>query len=176
MTAIDDKYLALGGPNGFLGSPADAGGELGTRDGHGRFRDFQGGTIMWSPASGAHEVHGRIRDKWAQLGGSSGFLGYPTTDESGTPDGHGRFNHFQGGSVYWTPQTDAHEVHGAIRDKWASVGWERSRLGYPLSDEMASGHARVSHFQGGTITWTPADGARIGVLIDNGTALNPVHE
>jgi uncharacterized protein with LGFP repeats len=25
-------------------------------------------------------------------------LGYPVTDETGTPDGHGRYNHFQGGT------------------------------------------------------------------------------
>jgi uncharacterized protein with LGFP repeats len=46
----------------------------------------------------------------------------PLTDESPTPDGIGRFNHFQGGSIYWTPGIGAHEVHGAIRDKWASMG------------------------------------------------------
>ena len=55
-------------------------------------------------------------------------LGYPVTDESGTPDHVGRFNHFEGGSIYWTPQTGAHEVHGAIRALWASLGWERSGL------------------------------------------------
>jgi len=183
MSAIDDKYAALGGPAGFLGQPADAGAgsaEMSTRDGHGRFRDFQAGTIVWSPETGAHEVHGRIRDKWGQLRGEGGFLGYPVTDETGTPDGRGRFNHFQGGSVYWTPQIDAHEVHGAIREKWASLGWERSRLGYPVSDELAlvGGHGRRSRFQHGVITWTPEGGARVdaSVPIDDGTALNPVHE
>ena len=46
-----------------------------------------------------------------------GFLHYPVTDETGTPDGVGRFNHFEGGSIYWTPGTGAKEVHGAIRDQ-----------------------------------------------------------
>src|ERR671933_143954 len=113
MSAIDDKYAELGGPNGFLGRPFDAGagsGEMATANGRGRFRDFERGTIVWSPETGAHEVHGRIRDKWAQLRGEGGFLGFPLTDETGTPDGRGRFNHFQGGSIYWTPETDAHEV------------------------------------------------------------------
>jgi uncharacterized protein with LGFP repeats len=45
------------------------------------------------------------------------------------------FNRFQGGSICWTPHTGAHEVHGGIRQKWTDMGWERSRLGYPLSDE-----------------------------------------
>jgi uncharacterized protein with LGFP repeats len=171
MTAIDDKWAALGGPHGFLGQPHDEGGgsaEAATPDGRGRFRDFQGGTIYWTPQTGAHEVHGAIRLKWAQLRGERGFLGYPVTDETGTPDGVGRFNHFQGGSIYWTPQTGAHEVHGAIREKWASIGWERSFLHYPVSDERIppSGHGRVSEFQGGAIVWTPEHGADARHRID----------
>lgn len=170
MSAIDDKYAALGGPRGFLGPPFDAGagsGEMETRNRRGRFRDFRNGTIYWSPATQAHEVHGDIRVKLARLGGTDGFLGFPSTDELGTPDGRGRFNHFERGSIYWTPQTGAFEVHGAIRDKWASLGWERSWLRYPTSDERAApGGARVSEFQGGVIVWTPGRGADARVRID----------
>jgi uncharacterized protein with LGFP repeats len=99
MSAIDDKYAALGGAAGFLGEPFDAGAgsaEMDTSNGKGRCRDFQRGSIVWSPATGAHEVHGRIRDKWAALGGERGFLGFPLTDESPTLDGRGRFNQFEG--------------------------------------------------------------------------------
>ena len=159
MSAIDDKYNQLGGPSGWLGAPFDAGagsGEGPSGNG-GRERDFVNGTIVWTQQTGAHEVHGNIRLKWAQLGGSRGFLGFPVTDETGTPDGVGRYNHFQGGSIYWTPQTGAHEVHGGIREKWASLGWERSSLRYPMSDEQASNvpGGRLSQFQGGSIYWTP---------------------
>jgi uncharacterized protein with LGFP repeats len=106
-------------------------------------------------------VIGDIRDKWISLGGPQSFLGNPLTDETPTPDGRGRFNHFEGGSIYWTPTTGAHEVHGAIRDKWASMGWERSSLGYPLSDETptSDGVGRFNNFQRGQIAWSPAKGA-----------------
>lgn len=171
MTAIDDKYAQLGGPGGFLGRPFDAGAgseELPNRSGRGTFRDFEHGTIIWSPETGAHEVHGDIRVKWARLGGEDGFLGFPLTDETGTPDGIGRYNHFEGGSIYWTPNTGAHEVHGAIRDKWASLGWETGRLRYPTSDEREgpNGHGRISQFQGGAIHWTPEKGAEVMHRID----------
>jgi uncharacterized protein with LGFP repeats len=163
MSAIDDKYNQLGGPGGFLGAPVDEGAgdaEMNTADNRGRVRDYAGGSIYWTPQTGAHEVHGMIRVKWAQLGGVRSFLGYPLRDETGTPDGRGRFNHFEHGSIYWTPETDAHEVHGAIRDKWESMGWERSFLGYPTSDEKsAPGNARVSNFEGGDIVWTQEKGA-----------------
>jgi len=171
MSAIDDKYAQLGGPAGFLGRPFNAGagsGEMDTADRRGRFRDFERGTIYWTPATGAHEVHGDIRLKWARAGGGRSFLGYPLTDETGTPNRRGRFNHFEHGSIYWTPATGAHEVHGAIRDKWASLGWERSRLGFPTSDETIApnGRGRISEFEGGVITWTPEGGAQVRLRID----------
>ena len=153
--AIRDKWLALGGPSSFLGQPLTD--ELTTPDGVGRYNHFQGGSIYWTPNTGAHEVHGDIRNKWAALGWERSFLGYPLTDESPTPDGIGRFNHFQGGSIYWTPKTGAHEIHGDIRNKWASMGWERSFLGYPLTDESPTpdGIGRFNHFQSGSIYWKP---------------------
>ncbi len=92
-----------------------------------------------------HEVHGAILGKYEELGAEASFLGYPTTDESGTPDGVGRFNHFQAGSIYWTPSTGAHEVHGLIREFWAAHGWERNvALGYPISDELIPDR-RIGH-------------------------------
>ena len=89
------------------------------------------------------------------------MVGYPSTDEIGTPDGIGRFNHFQYGSIYFTPQTGAWEVHGAIRAHWAALGWERSVVGYPTSDEtpVGDGIGRYNKFQHGTIYWSPTTGA-----------------
>ena len=87
---------------------------------------------------------------------------YPVNDETATPgDGIGRYNHFQAGSIYWTPATGAHEVHGAIRKLWAGMGWERSFLGYPTSDELSTedGLGRYSEFQHGSIYWRPTTGA-----------------
>ncbi|HYG81904.1 MAG TPA: galactose oxidase-like domain-containing protein [Pyrinomonadaceae bacterium] len=155
MSAIDDKYAALGGPAGLLGSPTTP--EQAAPDGVGRFRHYQRGSIYWTALTGAHEVHGAIRGKWSSLGWERSLLGYPLTDELPTPDGVGRFNHFAGGSIYWTLATGAHEVHGDIRIRWAALGWERGHLGYPTSDEMDTPHgdSRMSHFQGGAIYWDP---------------------
>jgi uncharacterized protein with LGFP repeats len=161
MTLIDRKYQELGGQGGFLGRPVSE--ERDTPDGRGHFRHFDGGSIYATLETDAHEVHGAIRDKWQELEWERGFLGFPVTDETPTPDGRGRFNHFEGGSIYWTPQTGAHEVHGAIRDKWAELEWERGFLGYPISDETPTpdGRGRYSRFEGGTIYWTPEGGTRV---------------
>src|SRR5450432_72446 len=100
-----------------------------------------------------------VGDKYAQLGGAKGFLGAPTTAEAPTPDGVGRYRHFAGGSIYWHPSAGAHEVHGLIRGHWAALGYERSYLGYPTSDEMDSfdSGGRVSKFQGGELIWREAN-------------------
>ncbi|MGW1817559.1 LGFP repeat-containing protein [Streptomyces sp. NPDC002125] len=150
MSAIDDKWAQ----SQWLGQPVDTGAgsdEGANPDGRGRSRDYQNGSIYWSPQTGAHEVHGDIRLQYARLGGSGNFLGYPVTDESPCPDGVGRFNHFEGGSIYWTPETGAHEVHGPIRQTWADMGWERSFLRYPVSDEMGPPERRNNRFQGGHV-------------------------
>jgi hypothetical protein len=110
--------------------------------------------VTWSIRT--YEVHGLIRDKWIALGAANGLAGHPVTNETGCPDGRGRYNHFEKNcSIYWTPQTGAHEVHGFIRGKWAELGWERG-LGYPLSDEEdMPGGGRMSRFERGVIRWQP---------------------
>jgi LGFP repeat len=164
--AIRDKYNQLGGPLSALGCPTTN--ETGTPDGAGRFNHFQNGSIYYHPAIGAFEVQGAIHALWASLGWE-GF-GYPITDETGTPDGVGRDNHFRaflpGGvtadaSIYWTPATGAHEVHGAIRLNWQQLGWETSFLGYPVSDEHDVPGGRQNDFQNGSIFWSGPTGTQV---------------
>lgn len=160
MTAIDDKHAELGGA-GFFGDPLDA--ERTAADGIGRYRHFANASIYWSPATGAHEVHGAILGRWAGLGAEA-FLGYPVTDETVAADGVGRFGLFERGAVYWSPATGAHEVYGAILATWQGLGAERSSLGYPVSGERpASDGGRFGLFQNGTVRWTPAAGTAVGV-------------
>lgn len=213
MSAISDKYAALGGAGGWLGPATNN--ETSCPDHIGRFQHFQHGSIYWAPATGAHEVHGLIREKWAHLGWERSPLGYPVSDESESPNGKGRynlfqsgaivwkkganeafeshgairgawgrfgyengwlgfaltdetktpdqvgrFNHFDGGSIYWKPTIGAHEVHGAIRDYWAQHGWERNAaLGYPISDEQVhKTKNRFSDFENGVLYWRPSSG------------------
>ena len=152
--AIDAKYRALGGCGSFLGRPVTN--ELVTPDGVGRYSVFEHGSIYWTAELGAHEVHGYIRDEWRDVGWEAGILGYPITDETPTPDGVGRYNVFERGSIYWSPSTGAHEVHGRIRDEYEELGWEAGQLGYPVSGEYAVDGGRRSDFEHGSITWLSA--------------------
>jgi uncharacterized protein with LGFP repeats len=155
--AIGAEWTALGGASGFLGNPLNneynVAGVTGAR-----MEDFAGGSICWSAGTGAHEVHGGILAKYRAAGNAVSY-GLPITDESKTPDGIGRYNHFTGGrSIYWAPSTGAHLIYGTIRAKWASLGWERGRLGYPTTDEYSVTGGRRNDFQHGSITWTSPSG------------------
>lgn len=96
--AILDKYDTLSdAAKTDLGQPIDD--EQRNPDG-GVFQQFEGGVIVHQAES--YVVWGKIRDKWNELGGSQGKLGYPTSDETDTPDG-GKQTIFQHGTVTWKP-------------------------------------------------------------------------
>ena len=132
-------------------------------DGRGRFQRFEGGSIYWTPQTGAWTVRGAILEKWGEFQWEQGFVGYPMMDEVDPGDGRGRFQNFEGGQIYWTPETGAHEVHGPIFDKWGMDGWQKGKLGYPVTDIMdAPGKDAVyCEFENGRIDWNPMDGAKV---------------
>lgn len=168
--AIGEKYKALGGPGGPLGRPLTS--EANAPHG-GRFNNFQNGSIYWHPSIGAFAVWGAIGGKWNDYRHAE--FGYPLTDETKAADGIGRFNHFRAvhisgkpeSSIYWTPETGARVIYGAIRHKWAQLGWER--WAYPITDEMKTpdGVGRYNHFRAvhlpgkpeASIYWHPRYGA-----------------
>ena len=167
---VRDKWASMRWEQSLLGYPVE---DLGkSPDGDGQYCHFQGGSIYWSKETQAHEVHGKVRDKWSSMGWELGVLGYPITDVQVTPDGLGRFVLFRGkvnGAIFYTVPTGAHEVHGYIFDKWASLGSEKSSLGYPTSDEMddvpGPKGGRVSIFQNGSIHWDPKDPTHPRVVV-----------
>lgn len=121
--------------------------------------DFENCDIYCSPSTGTHEVHGDIRAKYDAKKGPKSDLFLPITDETATPapNNKGRYNHFSGnGSIYWHPDTGPMEVRGGIRNSWARQGWERSRYGFPTSDEIRISPNVAqwySDFQNGVIFW-----------------------
>ena len=164
--AIEVEYDQAGGFNMF-GNPTTA--ELNAAN-FGKFQVFErNNSIYWHADTGAHQVGGRIRDKWSDLGWENGNLHYPITRERDALGG--RFNNFQGGSIYWSSATDAHNVQGLIYQKWADNNWERGPLGFPASDEFSAGNGsgKGNHFQNkSSIYWTSGTGAHtvIGEIRD----------
>lgn len=73
----------------------------------------------------------------------------------------GMYQRHQRGAIYWTAKTGAKIVKGGIRAKWNALGSEKSRLGYPLTDEYSAGKGKIAQkYQGGIMTWTAKTGAK----------------
>jgi uncharacterized protein with LGFP repeats len=181
--AIGEKWRAMGAGTSALKQPVAN--EQPTFDNVGRSQQFQGGIISWHPSTGAHVVWGLIGKLWLQLGREQ--FGYPITDELPTGNRRGLYNHFRAmqlpnrpeSSIFWSKTTGAHVVYGAIRDRWARLGWERSKLGFPIADEFGvqieGVKYRRSNFQYGYILWSQKTGAREKITIfDEGPELIPV--
>ncbi len=160
LSEIDRRYNADPGVHSMLGAairdeePADGGG---------RWRQFERGLLFWSVATDVHEVHGGISAKYLNLGGSNSFLGRPTSDEVDAETTGSRQSVFQGGRIYWSSSTDAHEVHGAILNYYLSLGAAGSTLGLPVSDEYSVEGGRQNAFQHGWLRWD-ADSNAVTVI------------
>lgn len=125
---------------------------------------YQGGCLCYiKERKIVFEIHGDIYKKWQILGGVRWAM--PTTDELPCVDTIGRFNHFIGSSgmiksIFWSPQTGANAIWGDIRKKWSELGFERSYLGYPISDEIDfPENGRANGFQNGDIYFWGDTGA-----------------
>ncbi|WP_408929900.1 LGFP repeat-containing protein [Corynebacterium axilliensis] len=118
-------------------------------------QDFQGGHVYthnFLPPSQA-SIQGAIYDKWQSMGAQNSELGYPISDELTTPDGIGRYNVFEHGMIYWTPQHGAHPVSGTFLVQYAEKGFEKGPLGYPTGDPVAQDSFwKEQAFVGGKLT------------------------
>lgn len=128
-----------------------------------RYRDFEQGRLYWTQGTQPRMLAGPIISTFEALGRYSvGGGATLAMDQSATPDGIGQYVHYNPEmklSIYWSPSTGSHWVLGAIRDKWASLGWEKSALGYPKTDEYDIPGGRRSDFQNGySISWNATTG------------------
>ncbi|WP_432838121.1 LGFP repeat-containing protein [Dactylosporangium sp. CA-092794] len=147
--------------------PFDTGARVGNLEsGPGVFADervfhqrYEHCTIYFGPRTGAHEIHGGIRDKYDSARGPE-LLGIPVTDESPCADGTGRYNHFdKDGSIFWHPDTGPFWINGALRDEWRRRNWEQGPHGYPLRDQFGPVPGQsVVLFQAGALCF---DGSRV---------------
>lgn len=112
-------------------------------------------TTQWFAATaGKFLLQGAILQKYNEVGASNSPLGSPISNEQPGPGG-GRYTKFEGGGIYWTPQTGAHVVLGAIRDTWRNdYGGPAGPLGYPTADQQDIPGGWQQTFQHGTITYT----------------------
>lgn len=145
-----------GWEQGFLGYPTTSD----IAQGNGWYKQhFQGGYVYTHNALPPVQasIQGAIYDKWQSLGAQNSSLGFPISDELPTPDGIGRYNFFEGGAIYWTPQHGAYAVEGSILDQWADSGYETGRFGYPVGDAIPDGEWHMHQkFERGELSGYPS--------------------
>ncbi|MGK8510954.1 alpha/beta hydrolase-fold protein [Nocardia asiatica] len=126
----------------------------------GTAQDFEGGRVFFTPGSGAYSVGSLLGAGYQAAGGPTGPLGLPTGAERALEDGRGKLQTFQHGSLYWTPQTGAQIVRGAILDEWGKQGFERGPAGYPAAPEVKtpSRDGAVQAFENGPFYYSPSTG------------------
>ncbi|GFG73675.1 hypothetical protein MBOT_10400 [Mycobacterium botniense] len=100
---------------------------------------------------------GAIYQRWQAMGGLNSALGAPTSPEA-SGAGSARYVTFQKGAIYWSPETGAQPITGAIYDAWASLGYERGALGLPTSGEIQEPQWVKQNFQHGTLNVDRLDG------------------
>jgi uncharacterized protein with LGFP repeats len=151
--AMTQAWEAGGGPTGALG-PKD-GGVYAVGSGFGQ--NFASGRIYFTPETGARIMQGAILEKYLSLGGpGDGDLGFPNIDEGAGRAPNSRNTTFSAADnpvIFWTPDTGAHVVRGAINAAWDRLGGSAGTLGVPTEDEVYRGNVVSQTFTGGQISW-----------------------
>lgn len=166
------RWTAGGAQNSSLGYPLT---EETCGTSGGCVQHFQGGSIFYSPTTGAHVARGAIGSRYSAAGTTRSTLGYPITSETcGQPAG-GCVQRFQGGSIYWSPTTGAWISGRGIDSRFVSAGGLGGSLGYPIASERCVAGACSQSYQRGDITWTTSAGSRVYAMsechkLNNGQA------
>lgn len=155
--AIGQAWNNAGGPDSVVGSQDGDVYQVGV----GYAQKFTGGKIFFTPDTGAHLIYGAILDKYESLGGpADSDLGFPTIDEvPGLVGDYSRVSTFSASdkpAIFWTPDTGAWAVRGAINAAWDKLGGSAGTLGVPIEDERYDGDVISQKFTGGELSWNAA--------------------
>lgn len=157
---FETKWTALKGADGVLGAPtANQVCSLGVCS-----QSFEGGSIFWTSATGAHPVlrtEGHTGPRWHTKGGLA-LYGHPVTDETAVTGG--TLQKFSSGRVLaWTgTQVLEFSVRSGIGSRWVAAGGE-AVLGLPVTAEACGLKASgcFQQFGKGRIYWAPGIGGHV---------------
>lgn len=162
--AIGQEHLAQGGNDGVLGRAIAA--DTCSTGSTSCLRQFAGGTIYWSQATGAKSVLSAIDTAYRASGGPSGPLGHPTSDHitvSTNPNGTGSGQHFQRGTIY-ASVSGAFPVLTAVRSAYWAAGSNSGPLGWPVGLRVCEADVCHQRFQGGAVFETATGGAVVDAV------------
>ncbi|WP_172952147.1 glucosaminidase domain-containing protein [Propionibacterium freudenreichii] len=160
---IGDSYVNQGASTGLLGLPTSS--EI-SADG-GSYQVFQGGRIYWKDGLGSATVRGAMLDAYLSMNASSGLLAFPRGGEVAIAGG--ALQDFEGGRLYWHPNSYAYLVRGAIGATYDAWGGSSGALGFATSNENPTADGTIQSFQNGTIAWKNSGGTVVNVVNTGGS-------
>ena len=127
-----------------------------------------GSTLLMSApvvtAAPSSDAVSTINDRYTTFGGEGSLLGAPIGEAVDVPGGAER--EYAGGTIYYSKDTGAHVMYGAILDRYQALGGPSSGLGFPKNDESDTGDG-IGRFNdlaapgGAAIYWNPQWGASV---------------
>ena len=159
--AVFTKHEQIQGVYGPLGYPAND--LVPAGDGRGKIQWFEKGLVFYTPTTGAFGLWGDILSRYADNGGVTGYLRYPTSEPTPVGDGRGTYATFERGRIYDSSTTSAFEVHGAVLTTYLDEGGPTGALGYPTSelDPRGTPGGRFQRFENGTIQYVSDSDVRV---------------
>ncbi len=125
----------------------------------GQSQTFEQGTFYRNKADGkVFSLKGDINEKYIELGGPAGPLGFPDRNDRELGDealgNDGSYSRFKKGYIYSSSRSGTHVIYkGPVFDAWKKKGYEHPQgIGYPTSDDDPdSSRQRVVTFERGSV-------------------------
>ncbi len=122
---------------------------------------FDGGLALTNNSNTWIIRNGAIHEKWKSLGGSTGKLGKPVSNQVSELDGRVWQQFEKGYLIQKNSQSPAYEaLFGTIYTRWHQLGGSTGDLGTPQSSVITESDGRMwQNFENGTIIWSQNTGA-----------------
>ncbi|MBC7592033.1 MAG: hypothetical protein H7226_13455 [Salinibacterium sp.] len=157
---IRDYFNSLGGISGAPGWPTNSATcASATQCSQG----FQGGGMYWSTAQGGAFLAPAMVASFAAHGDVGGALGWPigVTNTIGS-NGGGTVQAFENGALA-SSAAGSFAISGGLRTYFNQQGGIGGSLGWPRSEQTCDVSQLCTQvFAGGTVSWSPTAGGRIG--------------
>jgi len=150
------KYESLGGPGGALGFPVanEADGGLRPASRITAFSAADKPVIFWTQDHGAIVIRGAIKAAWDKLGGATGKLGAPMSDQTVTGDVVSQ--RFTGGQIAWNEKKNTFSSQPANLASSLS-GLQVPGQKMPAGSASTAGHGKLNRHR----WWLPVGAAAL---------------
>lgn len=159
LGAFHDAWKSSGGSSGIIGKPTSNP----TKEVSRIWQTFERGIMIKKDSlqTAYFMQSGNILNKWRSLGGSTGELGVPISNEYSEKDGRS-WQRFDNGYIISSESTGTWDIVGGFYKYWVSQGGSLGKLGKPTSSRVIKNdNTRWQTFERGKAIWSPTSGWRI---------------